>query len=276
MTESGHNAPADSQSVSRRSQTSRGWSQLVLSLFPGIDLLGRGFEAEGFCIVRGPDLLWGGHIETFHAPPGRFDGVLAGTPCQDFSRKRRTPPTGDGVRLLNEFARVVTEAKPEWWLLENVPTVPNVSIDGYRVQRFDLSARECGLRQSRLRHFQFGSRSGRSLVLERQHPEGHTEPICLASEGKRTLRRTFADFCELQGLPREFDLPGYSRAGKYQAVGNGVPIPMARVIARSIRFPAPSHVLLCVCDCGRTVTGRQKSATPACRKRLQRRREAVQ
>ncbi len=34
-------------------------TQLVLSVFPGIDLLGRGFEAEGFCVVRGPDLLWG-------------------------------------------------------------------------------------------------------------------------------------------------------------------------------------------------------------------------
>ena len=34
--------------------------ELVLSLFPGIDLLGRGFEAEGFCVVRGPDLLHAG------------------------------------------------------------------------------------------------------------------------------------------------------------------------------------------------------------------------
>lgn len=30
--------------------TTPGESQLVLSLFPGIDLLGRGFEAEGFCV----------------------------------------------------------------------------------------------------------------------------------------------------------------------------------------------------------------------------------
>jgi hypothetical protein len=26
--------------------------KLVLSLFPGADLLGRGFESEGFCVVR--------------------------------------------------------------------------------------------------------------------------------------------------------------------------------------------------------------------------------
>jgi hypothetical protein len=32
---------------------------LVLSLFPGIGLLDMAFEEEGFCVVRGPDLLWG-------------------------------------------------------------------------------------------------------------------------------------------------------------------------------------------------------------------------
>jgi len=31
--------------------------QLVLSIFPGIDLLGRGFEAEGFCVVRAAILI---------------------------------------------------------------------------------------------------------------------------------------------------------------------------------------------------------------------------
>lgn len=30
---------------------------LVLSLFPGIGLLDRGFEDLGFCVVRGPDLI---------------------------------------------------------------------------------------------------------------------------------------------------------------------------------------------------------------------------
>ena len=34
--------------------------QLVLSLFPGIGLLDSAFEEEGFIVVRGPDLIWGG------------------------------------------------------------------------------------------------------------------------------------------------------------------------------------------------------------------------
>ena len=52
--------------------------QLVLSLFPGIDALGRAFSLVGYSVVLGPDLLWDSAIETFHVPPGRFDGVIGG------------------------------------------------------------------------------------------------------------------------------------------------------------------------------------------------------
>ena len=43
--------------------------ELVLSLFPGIGLLDSAFEEEGFCVVRGPDLLWGGDVGRFTRPP---------------------------------------------------------------------------------------------------------------------------------------------------------------------------------------------------------------
>jgi DNA (cytosine-5)-methyltransferase 1 len=256
---------------------------LVLSLFPGIDLLGRGFELEGFCVVRGPDKLWGGDIRAFHAPANRFTGIIGGSPCQDFSRKRRAPPTGDGLAMLREFGRVVLEAKPEWFLLENVPTVPDLIVEGYTVQRFDLNARECGSRQSRLRHFQFGSRDGLVIVPRRlKFSRRESHAICLASEGESAERRSFADFCELQGLPRDFDLPGWSIAAKYRAVGNGVPVEMARVVASAIRdATCPGRgrritdVRLCACNCGRVLDGRQKAATPACRKRLERARKCV-
>jgi len=44
--------------------------------FPGIGMLDRGFEDVGFCVVRGPDLIWGGDIRNFHPPAGRFAGVI--------------------------------------------------------------------------------------------------------------------------------------------------------------------------------------------------------
>lgn len=261
-------------------QTTNG---LILSLFPGIDLLGMGFELEGYCVVRGPDLIFGQDIRNFHAVPGRFDGVIGGPPCQDFSRARRSAPTGYGLEMLGEFVRVVQEADPAWWLMENVDRVPDVAVAGYSVQRFDLNAKECGLRQSRLRHFQFGSKAGLVVIPRRiQQPSAsQLEPACLATEGRKVDRRSWGDFCELQGLPRDFHLPGMTTEARYRAVGNGVPIPMARVVARAIRECAGvmggssiTDIRLCKCGCGRVLEGRgdQRAATPACRKRLEKRR----
>lgn len=39
--------------------------ELVLSLFPGLDLLGTAFTAAGFSVVRGPDPLYNSRIENF-------------------------------------------------------------------------------------------------------------------------------------------------------------------------------------------------------------------
>lgn len=271
-----------SQEVIDKSQRNR-YSEamdnpLILSIFPGIDLLGRGFEAEGFCVVRGPDILWGGTILSFHPTPGKFAGIIGGSPCQDFSKKRRDPPSGNGLRMLGEYKRVVMEALPDWFLLENVPQVPDIEIPGYSIQRFDLNANECGLPQNRLRHFQYGSRHGLVITPERLPRFRNCQPTCLATEGKLKDRRDWGDFCQLQGLPRDFDLPGLSIAQKYSAVGNGVPIPMGQAIARAIRAARleRSKVRLCLCGCGRLLSGHQRAATAACRKRLERSRKGLE
>lgn len=260
--------------------------ELVLSTFTGAGLLDMGFELEGFCVVSAGDSLWGRDVRSFQPARHKFEGIIGGPPCQDFSKARRCPPTGEGLAMVHQFARIVYDANPKWFLMENVPGVPDLSSmvfdtvrQGWKIQRFNINARECGLRQNRLRSFQWGSRDGSRLVIRRRvTAEGHTERCCLASEGRRANRRTFADFCELQGLPRTFladsDL---SQTIKYQLVGNGVPVPMARVIAGAIRDRAVTRwdQQLCVCDCGRPVKPGQTLATPACRKRMQRRRDAA-
>jgi DNA (cytosine-5)-methyltransferase 1 len=258
-------------------------NNLILSVFPGADLLGRGFEAEGFCVVRGPDLVWGGDVRGFHPPRGVFGGVIGGPPCQDFSRANRKPDFNRGFEMLDEFFRVACQAAPDWFLMENVVGVPDVTpfVErrarcSWTIQTFNLDARECGVRQNRLRRFTFGFREGYELVIARGEPVSGASPCCMASEGKRPFRRSFADFCELQGLPRSFDLPGLSLSAKYRAVGNGVPMSMARVIAGAIqRRPVTMPVRVCVCHCGRPVKAGQTLATPACRKRMQRRRDAA-
>src|SRR4051812_29288867 len=125
--------------------------ELVLSLFPGAGLLDKGFELAGYCVVRGPDTLLGGDIRTFRIPPRWLTGIIGGPPCQDFSRARLAPPTGYGEAMLREYARLVMEGQPLWWLLENVPGVPDVHVPGYVTQRFNLFASEFGCLQKRNR-----------------------------------------------------------------------------------------------------------------------------
>lgn len=255
----------------------------LLSLFPGIDLLARGFEAEGYYVVRGPDILWGSDITDFHAPAAKFDGVIGGSPCQDFSGARRSAPTGNGERMLVEFARLITETVPKWFLLENVPRCPDIQIEGYGIQRIDLTASDCGSNQRRLRHFQFGHRDKLVISVPRVPSGVSLKRICLATEGENKHRRTWSEFCQLQGLPADFELPGWSLEAKYRAVGNGVPIPVARVLARAIRTAKPldDHEKLCLCGCGRIIDLPVRRgpvrvlATDSCKKRMQKRREKL-
>src|SRR4051812_35470247 len=101
-------------------------ARLVLSVFPGIDILGRGFEAEGFTVLRGPDLLFGGDVRTWRAPRDVFEGVIGGPPCQDFSlmRRDRVPRRdrlgGRGRELMEWFGECVRDSAGEWFLCENV------------------------------------------------------------------------------------------------------------------------------------------------------------
>lgn len=249
--------------------------RLVLSLFPGVGLLDRAFEDAGFCVVRGPDLLFGGDVRRFDPPAGRFDGVIGGPPCQDFSAARRTEPTGNGLEMLAEFVRVVEAAKPEWWLLENVPRVPDVRIKGYGWQRFDLEQGWwSGVR--RLRHIQFGhsaSKGPSRLEIQRGTVHPDAEPAALACDD-----RPFAELCRLQGLPADFDLPGFTENEKKRAVGNGVPLLMGRKLAAAVlaavydetdsgaELPTFEAGRRSCSECGRSVTGRRVTCSARCRK----------
>lgn len=141
---------------------------LVLSTFPGLGLLDRAFEEEGFVVVKGPDLLWGGRIETFHAPAGRFDGVIGGPPCQAFSVLRHlNPHCGEKFgNLIPEYERCVFEAQPTWWIMENVEGAPLPVVQGYQVWSQLIRDDHVGGLQPRKRRISFGTRDGRPLDIE--------------------------------------------------------------------------------------------------------------
>lgn len=252
-------------------------NELLLSIFPGIDLLGKAFEEAGACVVRGPDLITGGDARSFHAPAGKFAGVFGGPPCQDFSKLNRSPQEY-GHCMLGEFCRIVLEADPDWFLFENVVTAPAFEIPGYVQQRFALDLAWFS-DFSRRRDFVFGSKSG-VMLNPMIGVRGEIEGTCITGSDHRSFRAC----CQIQGLPDDFDVQFFSLEGKKQALANAVPMQMGRHVAgligesvygdRPDLAPAEVAVRRCGCGCGRAVVGRAEYSGASCRKRAQRAREA--
>lgn len=216
-------------------------SLIVLSIFPGIDLLGRGFEMEGFTVVRGPDIIWGRDIHDFHTPSGAFAGVIGGPPCKGESNLAHLNGT-PGKSLASEFTRIVDEAQPRFWVMEAVRRHPAPHV-------LKLSPRWIGERQSRRRYFHSNLDLARHVTVTLfEHPE-YKHAVLAAHGGKRgTIQRDVArrrgaiatyhthEMQELQGIdPPLTKPPFWTEQGFREAIGNGVPIPMARAVARAVR-----------------------------------------
>jgi len=275
-------------------------NRLVLSTFSGIDLLGLAFKREGFCVVSAGDVIWGTEwdIHTFHPPAGVFAGVIGGPPCQAFSPLRHLirhnghePRFGN---LIPEFERVVAEAAPLWFLMENVPAAPVPLVQGYLTST--AIVRDCwvGGVQPRPRRFSFGTHAGLPLDIEwvplmlpaaemtllaghgllpgaatiRHSLTADPRPVPVSMLAGYRLKSSIgsearqlptdsrirskvhgsgghpprtgsllsvADACEIMGLPRDFtDHMPFTMQGKRSALGNGVPMPMGRSIARAV------------------------------------------
>lgn len=221
---------------------------LVLSLFPGIGLLDMAFEEEGFCVVRGPDLLWGGDIRRFHPPAGKFDGVIGGPPCQlfsglaNFAYRWKVKPEN----LIPEFERVVTDARPDWFLMENVPGAPLPEVAGYAVTEQLLNNRWLGEEQDRLRRFSFGCRGeARKLTVEVAPLESVAFARTVTAShggGRPRMAGTIeslspAEALRRQGLPADFfgHRSPLTKRGQLKVVAQGVPLPMGRAVAKAVK-----------------------------------------
>ncbi len=208
-------------------------NNLVLSCFPGIGLLDRAFEEEGFCVVRGPDLLWGGDIRSFHPPAGVFAGCIGGPPCKGESKLAHLNGH-PGRTLADEFHRVVREARPAWWVMEAVVRheAPHVVA---------LNPRWLGELQSRRRHFHSNLHLAPHIEVALWEPSEFKHAV-LAGHGpargsvrKGMAKYDWAEACALQGLPEDFELPGFTYQARYEALGNGVPLVLGRAVAKAVR-----------------------------------------
>lgn len=271
--------------------------ELVLSIFPGLDLLGMAFEREGFCVVQSRDWIYGGDVRNAHFPAGKFTGVIGGPPCQAFSSLAHMvrhngyePKFGN---LIPEFERVVRETQCEWFLMEEVPAAPRPTIDGYENHEFTLNNRQCvdengtPAKQNRVRAITFGCRGKRRVLMIDTAAMHNLDweyaacggssgsslgaagwdggvgkkltrkagvPIAIGGSGKSkpALRKeqrlnscvgsnvksksSLARLCELQGIDAAFveQMP-FTVAAACKAVGNGVPLPMGRALAKSVK-----------------------------------------
>ncbi|WP_457744108.1 DNA cytosine methyltransferase [Sulfurimonas sp.] len=254
--------------------------QLVLSLFTGVGLLDKAFREAGFCVVSAGDIIYGQDIRDFTGMKNKFNGVIGGSPCQDFSTLKREK--GDySLLMLNEFMRIVLECEPDWYLLENVKSVPNVTdLDKigvtlqrkkYTHQRFDINQAWYD-NYTRLRHIQFGSKHGLYLNIPRGISQNILGGCALASDN-----RSFRELCMIQGLNDNFNLPDFTVKGKKKLIGNGVPLSIGRVLAQEVKSvtdllqkSVTDRGRHCACGCGRVVNGRKKTYDSTCRKRLSR------
>lgn len=230
---------------------------LVLSLFPGIGLLDMAFEEEGFCVVRGPDVLWGGDARRFHPTPWKFDGVIGGPPCQRFSPLNQAGRMGLqelADDLIPEFERIVEESKAGWFLMENVEQAPMPRASGYGTHALVVNNRWCGGVQNRRRRFTFGiclpgyAASAFRPDFEPLMPAEYAPCVTangtqwepnVANGGRSRSDRSnkaLANYIRWQGLPADFlsDAP-FTVEGKVRVVGNGVPLTMGRTVARAVR-----------------------------------------
>lgn len=241
---------------------------LVLSLFPGIGLLDRAFEEEGFCVVRGPDFLWGGDVKAFRPVRGRFDGVIGGPPCKRFSPLANVVRAVHGEAsvapdMIPEYERVVAEAAPDWFLMENVERAPLPNVPGYIVRDEIVNNRWVGGEQNRVRRFSFGTRDGRRLRIatDALEPFGFKVAVTTNSGGRRKVLaydangrvkgnqgsadhyrlewRTLDAMAADQVVPADMlallqEHGAFTSKALRTGIGNGVPLPMGRAVARAV------------------------------------------
>ncbi len=205
----------------------------VIDLFAGCGGLSLGFQNAGFIIIAAFD-NWDEAIsiyrKNFKHPiikrdlgdtrdlsdlkELRPDIIIGGPPCQDYSSAGHRDEDLGRAKLTIDFATIVTELRPRFFLMENVPNIQKSEKltqvlgmfheAGYGISRMVMDASKCGVPQKRRRYIVVGGLGEK---------EGFLDEILISGQSKKSM--TMRDyFGNTLGFEYYFRVPrSYSRRG---------------------------------------------------------------
>ena len=164
----------------------------VIDLFSGCGGMSLGFQNAGFQIVAAYD-NWQPAIDiyqrNFQHPIFKKDlstedvvpelkdyspdMIIGGPPCQDFSIAGKREFRGKRANLTLKFGQIVSEVRPQWFVMENVYNIEKSPIfeevlaifksAGYGITKHVWDASYMGVPQMRRRYFVVGKLGGRPV-----------------------------------------------------------------------------------------------------------------
>lgn len=169
-----------------------------------------------------------------------FDLIVGGPPCQDFSHAGKRNENGGRASLTVAFAEIISQIKPEFFVMENVDQITKFSTykkairlfqeGGYKLHKETLNASYFAVPQRRKRHFVIGHFNAQEddflqpYIQKRRH---HRE---------MTLKKKLGHVLNFEHYyrhPRNYDRRGVFSVEE--------PSPTVRGVNRPIPAGYPSH-----------------------------------
>ena len=168
----------------------------VIDLFAGCGGLSMGFQKAGFEVVAAFD-NWKESCDVYAANfahpifqtdlsdvkdleifrEWEPDMIIGGPPCQDFSSAGKRNETLGRANLTLSYAKILSEVRPKWFLMENVglirksrvlqEAVSSLKASNYGLSSTVLDASYCGVPQSRKRFILVGQLNSADGFLEK-------------------------------------------------------------------------------------------------------------
>ncbi len=227
----------------------------VIDLFSGCGGMSLGFQNAGFQIVAAYD-NWQPAIDIYQrnflhpifkkdlstedvVPELKDfspDIIIGGPPCQDFSIAGKREFRGKRANLTLKFGQIVSEVRPQWFVMENVYNIEKSPVfdevlaifrsSGYGITKRVWDASYMGVPQMRRRYFVIGKRGENDdFLLERL--------LSGLSKERMTVRKYFGD----KGPDSEY-IYQHPRTYKRRAIFS-VDEPLSTI--RSVNRPIPAN-----------------------------------